>query len=61
MYWGGLNDALPYRVCLVRLAEGPLLVSNLVGSSDAAKLGAAAHVVFERATDDVTLPKFALD
>lgn len=58
---GGLNDALPYRVCLVRLAEGPLLVSNLVGSSDAAKLGAAAHVVFERATDDVTLPKFALD
>jgi hypothetical protein len=37
------------------------LVSNLVGSSDAAKLGAAVHVVFERATDDVTLPKFALD
>lgn len=60
-YWGGFNDALPYRVCLVRLAEGPLLVSNLVGNSDTAKLGAAVHVVFERATDAVTLPKFALD
>ncbi len=60
-YWGGFNDALPYPVCLVRLAEGPLLVSNLVGNSDGAKLGAAVHVVFERVTDEVTLPKFALD
>ncbi len=59
-YWGGFNDALPYRVCLVRLEEGPLLVSNLVGASDASKLGAAVRVVFEKATDDITLPKFAL-
>lgn len=60
-YWDGYKDALPYRVCLVRLAEGPLLVSNLVGRSDGAKLGAAVHVVFERVTDEVSLPKFALD
>ena len=59
-YWGGFNDALPYRVCLVRLAEGPLLISNLVGDSGAARLGAVVRVVFERVTDDVTLPKFQL-
>lgn len=59
-YWDGFRDALPYSVCLVRLAEGPLLISNLVGDASAAKLGAAVEVVFERATDEVTLPKFAL-
>jgi uncharacterized OB-fold protein len=59
-YWGGFNDALPYRVCLVRLEEGPLLVSNLVGDSPAAKLGTAMHVVFEKVTEDITLPKFVL-
>jgi uncharacterized protein len=59
-YWDGFKDDLPYSVCLVRLAEGPLLVSNLVGDAAKAKLGAAVHVVFEQATDAVTLPKFAL-
>jgi hypothetical protein len=59
-YLGGFNDALPYRVCLVRLEEGPLLVSNLVGESATAKLGAAVRVVFEKATDDITLLKFVL-
>jgi uncharacterized OB-fold protein len=59
-YWDGYKDSLPYRVCLVRLEEGPLLVSNLVGDSDNAKLGAAVKVVFEPVTDAVTLPKFTL-
>lgn len=59
-YWNGYKDDLPYRVCLVRLDEGPLLVSNLVGSSDGAKLGAPVRVVFDRVTGDVTLPKFEL-
>jgi uncharacterized OB-fold protein len=59
-YWDGFKDDLPYSVCLVRLAEGPLLVSNLVGDAAKAKLGAAVNVVFEQATDEVTLPKFAL-
>ena len=59
-YWEGFKDDLPYSVCLVRLAEGPLLVSNLVGDAANAKLGAAVSVVFEQATEEVTLPKFAL-
>jgi uncharacterized protein len=60
-YWPGFNDALPYNVCLVRLPEGPVLISNLVGDTTGAKRGAAVHVVFEQATDEVTIPKFALD
>jgi hypothetical protein len=60
-YWDGFKTGLPYRCCLVQLAEGPLLVSNLVGDADTAQLGAAVHVVFDAVTDIVTLPKFALD
>ena len=59
-YWDGFKDALPYRVCLVRLEEGPVLVSNLLDSPDTLRLGAAVRVVFEAATDAVTLPKFTL-
>ena len=60
-YWPGYNDTLPYRVCLVRLEEGPLLVSNLVGPSDDVRIGTPVHVVFEQVTEQVTLPKFAVD
>ena len=59
-YWDGFKPDLPYKVCLVQLEEGPLLVSNLVGSDAGAKLGAAVQVVFEPVTDDITLPKFRL-
>ena len=59
-YWPGFSEDLPYDVCLVRLAEGPLLVSNLVGGVGAATLGAPVHVVFEAVDPALTLPKFAL-
>ena len=59
-YWDGFRDALPYRVCLVRLAEGPLLVSNLVGPSADARLGAALQARFEDLADGLRLPVFAL-
>lgn len=59
-YWPGFTPELPYKVCLVQLEEGPLLVSNLVGPDAGAKLGAAVQVVFEPATEAVTLPKFRL-
>ncbi len=60
-YWPGFAGELPYTVCLVRLAEGPVLVSNLVGDGSGAKHGAAVRVVFEKATDEITIPKFVLD
>ncbi len=59
-YWDGFKEDLPYRVCLVKLAEGPVMVSNLVGPSDHAKVGAAVEVVFDAVTEDVTLPKFKM-
>jgi uncharacterized protein len=55
-YWPGFAAELPYRVCLVRLDEGPLLVSNLVG--DTPEIGAALTAVFEDVTAEVSLPKF---
>jgi uncharacterized protein len=59
-YWDGFKDRLPYSVCLIRLEEGPLMVSNLVGDTEGAKLGAAVRITFEKATEEVTLPKFEL-
>lgn len=55
-YWPGFAADLPYRVCLVKLDEGPLLASNLVGEQP--EIGAPVEVVFERVTDEVTLPKW---
>jgi uncharacterized OB-fold protein len=58
-YWNGFAGDLPYDVCLVQLDEGPLLVSNLVGASaDDVAVGDRLEVVFERATDEISLPKF---
>lgn len=59
-YWDGFKDDLPYRVCLVRLDEGPVLVSNLLDKTDDLRMGAAVRVVFDAVTEDVKLPKFAL-
>lgn len=60
-YWPGFAPELPYRVCLVRLDEGPMLVSNLVGESAAVRLGARVSVVFDPVDDNMTIPKFKLD
>ncbi|MDE2007772.1 MAG: OB-fold domain-containing protein [Rhodospirillales bacterium] len=59
-YWDGFRDDLPYPVGLVRLTEGPLLVSNLVGDLSGARLGAPVRAVFDAVTETVTLPKFTL-
>lgn len=59
-YWDGFKEELPYRVCLVRLAEGPLFISNLVGDQEGLKHGAPVKVVFRAVNEDVTLPGFEL-
>ena len=59
-YWDGFKDELPYQVCLVRLAEGPVMVSNLVDNTANVRMGAPVKVVFDAVTDEVTLPKFTL-
>ncbi len=61
-YWDGFAEDLPYDVCLVRLAEGPLMLSNFHGKRPAdAREGLPVHVVFDDLTDSFTLPKFVAD
>lgn len=60
-YWDGFADELPYRTCLIRLDEGPLIISNLVGDNAKARIGARVHVIFESISNDIALPKFTLD
>ena len=53
----------PYVVALVELEEGCRLMSNIVQAAptpDSVKIGMAVEVVYDRVTDDVTLPKFRL-
>lgn len=59
-YWDGFKDDLPYRVCLVRLEEGPVVVSSLVDKTDNLRMGAPVKVVFDAVTEEVTLPRFTL-
>jgi uncharacterized protein len=61
-YWDGFKaeGELPYRVCLVRLEEGPVVVSNLVDNTDNLRMGQPVKVVFDKVTDEVTLRKFTL-
>ena len=51
----------PYVIAIVRLAEGPRLMTNLVGiAADPAAIaiGMAVEVVFEDVTAEVSLPRF---
>ena len=59
--WDGFKEELPYRTCLVKLDEGPLIISNLVGDDAKTRIGARLRVTFERVTEDIVLPKFVLD
>ncbi len=47
----------PYNAVVVRLEEGPFLVSNLIDIGTVA-VGAAVELVLERIDDDLTLPRF---
>ena len=58
----GFAEEIPYNVIWVRLDEGPLVTSNLVGGDyttyDSIKPGTRVEAVFEDVTDTVTLTKF---
>lgn len=54
-------DETPYVVALIDLAEGPRMISNIVGiDPDSVRIGQSVRVIFEKATDEVTLPKFTV-
>jgi uncharacterized OB-fold protein len=51
----------PYNVIAVRLAEGPIMVSNLVGEPPAGDwIGRAVRLVYEEMSDGFVLPRFSL-
>jgi len=55
----GFREELPYVLAIVELAEGPRVMTNVVGCSpDAVTVGMAVEVVFEDVTAEVTLAKF---
>ena len=51
---------VPYVVALVALAEGPTLMSGIVGCDPGAvRIGMPVEVAFEDWSETVTIPKFA--
>ncbi|MEE8421814.1 MAG: Zn-ribbon domain-containing OB-fold protein [Dehalococcoidia bacterium] len=49
----------PYNVSLVKLEEGPIFLSNVVECDDSElAVGAALELVWEDATDEISIPKF---
>jgi uncharacterized OB-fold protein len=59
LYYKGFADELPYNVAVIRLEEGISLISNVTGiANDELRVGMPVEVVFESATDEITIPKF---
>lgn len=55
----GFREDLPYVLAIVELAEGPRVMTNVVGCAPGAvRIGMAVEVVFEDVAPGVTLAKF---
>ena len=53
------KDDIPYNVAYVKLAEGPLVMTNIVGcANEDIYIGMPVEVVFEDINEEMTLPKF---
>jgi uncharacterized OB-fold protein len=53
------QEDIPYNVAYVKLDEGPLLVTNIVGCENKdIYIGMPVEVVFEDISDEFSLPKF---
>ncbi|WP_068083946.1 Zn-ribbon domain-containing OB-fold protein [Novosphingobium rosa] len=58
-YFPGFGDEVPYPVIEVELEEGVRLLSSIVELGDRElSVGMPVEVVFDKVTDEVTLPKF---
>lgn len=59
IYHPAFASEVPYAVVVVKLAEGPKLISNVVDCPpEEIRIGMPVEVVFEEVSPDVTLPKF---
>ncbi len=58
-WFHAFNDEIPYNAVQVELDEGPRLTTNLIGTySEQIRVGMRVVVVFDRVTNDFTLPRF---
>lgn len=58
-YWDGVENDLPYNVCLVELEEGPRMLSNLVGeAAEKPAYRMPLRVSFTKRYPDLILPVF---
>jgi uncharacterized OB-fold protein len=59
IYHPAFAAEVPYAVVVVKLAEGPKMISNLVDCPPGEiRIGMPVEVVFEPASPEITLPKF---
>ena len=59
VYHPGFVNEVPYAVVAIELEEGPRMTSNLVDCKlEDIKIGMPVEVVFEDASDEISLPKF---
>lgn len=59
VYHPGFAAEVPYNVAVIELAEGPRLISNVVGCPPSAlAVGMPVEVVFDDVTPRATLPRF---
>jgi hypothetical protein len=59
VYHAGWKGDIPYNVAWIKLDEGPLLLSNIVGcGNEEIFIGMRVEVVFDEVTEDVTLHRF---
>jgi uncharacterized OB-fold protein len=57
----GFEEDTPYAIAVVKLEEGPRMMTNIVGIENTPEnlvLDMSLEVVFEDATDEVAIPKF---
>lgn len=57
----GFQEEAPYSIAVVELDEGPRMLTNVVGLPQTPEdlvLDMALEVVFEEASEEITLPKF---
>ncbi len=58
-YHPGFAAEVPYTIVVVKLEEGPKIVSSIVDCPAASLcIGLPVEVCFERVTEDIALPKF---
>ena len=58
-YFGAFKDDIPYVVALVKLDEGPLLTTTVVGADpDELQCDQRVRVTFRPATEEMCLPVF---